>query len=97
MSTITDADDDELEIDLPEVDGRDLDRELSDGKAGQRGIAVDARCIGCKRLRAKYVPNRDPEDTTSFKTACHQCRRVTWWNVIRVLEHPADENGGEQA
>lgn len=69
-----------------EQDGRDLEAELNDGKAGQRGIAVDARCVGCKHHRAKYVPNRDPEDTTSFRTICHECQRVTWWNVLEVVD-----------
>lgn len=73
---------------------RNLERELDDGAAGEHGIAVDAVCTGCKRVRSKraYVDADDVRDGgTSFKHVCHRCHRVTWWNAIRVLEGGSDE------
>jgi ribosomal protein L36 len=65
---------------------RDLDAELAEPEAGEFGHPVDARCTDCKRVRAKLATDRDgPEDTTSFKHWCSRCRKVRWWNVLRVL------------
>lgn len=68
-------------------DGRDIARELESGGA-TRGLAVDARCVRCKQIRAKRVPGRESVDDgpTSFRCVCHRCRRVTYWNIIRSLE-----------
>ncbi len=73
---------------------RDIQRELADPEAGHRGIPVDARCVHCKKVRAKrapeYVTDDDSRDT--FKHVCHNCQRATPWNVIRVLD--VDGDGG---
>lgn len=68
------------------ADARDLDAELAEPEAGEHGLPVDARCVNCRRVRAKLVPDRDPDDRSSFKHVCHQCQRATWWNVLRVLD-----------
>lgn len=75
-------------------DGRDLALELEDGAAGELGLAVDARCIECKRVRAKRVPDRECVDDgrDSFRHVCHKCRGVTYWNILRELD--ALEDGG---
>lgn len=77
-----------MSVDSPDVqEGRDLEAELEEPEAGERGLPVDARCTQCKHVRAKLVSGRDdPTDTTSFRHICHNCCVVTWWNVIRVLE-----------
>lgn len=66
---------------------RDPQEELEHGDAGHVGLPVDARCTGCKIVRAKRANKiqGDPDDG-SFRHICHACNRVTWWNVIRILE-----------
>ncbi|WP_084777786.1 hypothetical protein [Natrialba sp. SSL1] len=66
----------------------------------QRGIPVDAICVGCGcgRTRVKRAPlaevSKDPskvpaeleaEDLTSLKHVCHRCGSATWWNAVAVL------------
>lgn len=70
---------------MTELEHRDVDEEIADPEAGQRGLPVDARCVDCNRIRAKLVPDRDPDDRSSFKHVCHECQRATWWNIVRVL------------
>lgn len=75
-------------------DGRNIESELQDGKAGERGLPVDARCVNCKRVRSKLIAGRDdPDDTSSFRHVCHgrNCRGVTWWNPIRVLDREGSQ------
>lgn len=65
---------------------RDLEHELNHEQAGHVGIPVDARCVGCKRIRVKRAPAERIEKGLSFKHVCHRCQRATHWNVLRVLD-----------
>ena len=65
---------------------RDLEAELNSPEAGHTGVPVDARCINCRRVRAKLAPADAVDDGRSFKHVCHRCQRATWWNILRVLE-----------
>lgn len=66
---------------------RDPQEELEHGAAGEIGLPVDARCTGCKKVRAKRANKimGDPDDG-SFRHICHTCKKVKWWNVIRILD-----------
>lgn len=70
---------------------RDLEAELEQPQAGHRGVPVDARCVGCRKVRAKRAPEDRVEEGLSFKHVCHNCQRATYWNVLRRLD------GGDRA
>lgn len=64
--------------------------------AGEFGVPVEARCVGCRRndrdrVRVKLAdPDVFPEDMAdagaeSFKHVCHRCRKATYWNVLEVI------------
>ena len=70
---------------------RDPQEELDDGAAGHVGIAVDARCTRCKIVRAKQANKIAGEpDDGSFRHICHRCKKVTWWNIMRILDGGSD-------
>ncbi|MFC4436992.1 MULTISPECIES: hypothetical protein [Natrialbaceae] len=88
-------------------DGRDLEEELASPATGHIGIPVDAKCVGCGRVRVKRVrleeldqkPTVEPAtleaaELTSFKHVCYPCEGATWWNPVAVLSGLL-ENGGE--
>lgn len=87
----SDGDDDAIEVELP---SRDLESEVGDGRAGKRGILVEAICTGCKLTRSKRTaradPDKDSDKPASFKHVCHSCRKVKWWTAIRRLETGGD-------
>lgn len=75
------------DLDLPDVDDRNIEADLSSPWAGQRGVPVDARCVGCGTRKAILSPERDPEDdSTSLQKPCKNCQGATWWNVTEVLD-----------
>ena len=89
-------------------DGRDLEAELESPAAGHFGIPVDAKCVGCGRVRIKRAsleeldqePHVDPttleaSNLTSFKHVCHPCGSATWWNPVAVLTGLLESEGGE--
>lgn len=68
--------------------------QLDEPEAGFGPVGVSARCISCKIVRAKRLSVRQAGDSRSFKHVCHNCRRSTWWNIIRVLVD--DRDGGHE-
>ncbi|RQG87023.1 hypothetical protein EA462_15385 [Natrarchaeobius halalkaliphilus] len=87
---------------------RDLHAELESPSAGQRGVPVDAICVGCGRTRVKRAslaemdqsPAVDPAtlkatDLTSFKHVCHPCGSATWWNPVAVLSGLLESERGD--
>jgi hypothetical protein len=69
---------------------RDLAAELEAPEAGRNGTPVDARCVSCKRVRAKFA-SKIRGSPGSFQHVCHVCCRVTWWNIIDDLENVVDD------
>ena len=55
-------------------------------------VAVDAICTACRVKTAKETrTDNDGEVPTSFRHVCHECQRVTWWNVLDVRDVGGDE------
>ena len=80
-----------------ETPARDLVAEIEEPEAGEVGEPVEARCIDCRRVRGKLAPADAVAERHSFRHTCHECRRVTWWNILRELDLDAPAPGGDQA
>lgn len=65
---------------------RDISAELEQTTAGDRGIAVDARCKRCEGETAKRAPTEAVENGHSFRHFCPSCVRATWWTPLRRLD-----------
>jgi len=65
---------------------RDVSAELERTTAGDRGVAVDARCRRCDTATAKRAPEDAVKSDHAFEHYCPECRRTTWWSVLERLE-----------
>jgi hypothetical protein len=85
-----------MSTDTPSLDDvRDRSDELQEPEAGEIGTPVDARCTGCKRVRAKKATKIHGDDPASgsFRHICHRCCKVKWWNVLRLIDTDAPTEG----
>lgn len=83
----------EDELDLSHLE-RDLENELEDGRAGSRGVLLDAQCTECRLTRAKRSSEFDADDpdlSIPFKHFCHECGSIEWWHPVRALEGNGEE------
>ena len=54
-------------------------------------VAVDAICTACRTETSKDTRADGEGDVpTSFRHVCHECRRVTGWNVLDVRDPGGD-------